>query len=188
MPTLGNYSRGANVPEGENRGKVQRLLGLSDADFMPDSLETSDGKMEVRRVAKTGRRVPIVSWALAGSMEGRGAFEDLANQIGEDVETTSRDPHAFAIEVSGDSMEPLAPNRAIVVFEPTMEPSNGMPVLVKLIDGRVFFKRLYRTGEKIILQSENDSYADLEFTHTEIAWIYPAKDIVTVANTRPRRI
>lgn len=136
----------------------------------------------------TKRRAPVVSWALAGEAAGRGYFEDLANQIDQTVETISRDPNVFAVEISGDSMEPTASPNDVVVFEPNMEPSSGMPVLVKLIDGRVFFKRLYRMAGKIILQSDNEEYRDMEFTQAEIAFIYPARDIHRNARSKPRRI
>jgi SOS-response transcriptional repressor LexA len=139
------------------------------------------------RTQQSKRRVPVVSWALAGNMQGRGAFEDLANQIDESIETSSRDPNAFAIEISGDSMEPTASHRDCVVFEPNMEAPNGWPVLVKLIDGRVFFKRLYRTGGKITLESDNETHPNLEFEQHEIAFVYPAKDIVKTASSRPRQ-
>jgi SOS-response transcriptional repressor LexA len=183
--TYSNYERGvARIPE-KVREILKNRLDLNDGDFAPDQSEPPVGKM----VPQNGkRRVPVVSWALAGSMHGRGHFEDLANQIDEQVETSSRDPNAFAIEISGDSMEGTASPGDIVVFEPNMEPWNGMPVLVKLIDGRVFFKRLYRTHGKIVLESDNDAHPDLEFDQHEIAFIYPAKDIHRVAKPRPRRI
>lgn len=144
--------------------------------------------MTYRYKFSSKRRVPVVSWALAGQAQGRGYFEDLANQIDQTVETVSRDPNAFAVEISGDSMEPLVSANDTVVLEPNMEPSNGMPVLVKLIDGRVFFKRLFRSGESVILQSDNPDYSDLEFERGEIAWIYPARDIHRTARPRPRRV
>src|SRR5688572_13725541 len=48
------------------------------------------------------RRVPIVSWAAAGSAKD---YQDLANQIDELVETNTKDPNAFAVIIEGDSME-----------------------------------------------------------------------------------
>lgn len=187
IPTIGNYSRGANVPDGENREKVQRLLQLHDADFLPDTLNTSDGRMGVIAATPPKRRVPIVSWAKAGSMQGGGAFEDLANQIEDTVETDSRDVNCFAIEIDGDSMEPFASHGDKITLEPNREAPNGYPVLVKLIDGRVFFKRLYKTGEKVVLQSENTAYADMEFPLDQIAFVYPTRDIIKTANSKPMR-
>lgn len=178
--TLSNYSSGLNPPTPEYRIKIKELLGLSDEDFEPDL-------MPRRTPELIKRRVPVVSWAFAGSVTGRGFFEDLANQTEETIETTSRDPNAFAIEISGDSMEPTASHRDCVVFEPNMEAPNGWPVLVKLIDGRVFFKRLYRTEDRVLLESDNETHQNLEFPLSEIAFVYPAKDIVKTAHSRPRR-
>lgn len=185
--TYNGYERGISPFPEKTREILKKKLNLTDADFLPDEIQTSEGRIKVAPDPVGRRRVPVVSWALAGTMEGRGHFEDLANQINETVETSSRDPNAFAIEISGDSMEPYVSPRDIVVFEPNHDATNGMPVLVKLIDGRVFFKRLYRNGVKITLQSDNDSYPDLEFDQNEIAFVYPARDIQKTATVKPRR-
>lgn len=191
LSTLAGYERGVSPIPSELREIIKEKLKLSDKDFEPDALnsyEPSNARVVSLKDEPIKRRVPVVSWALAGAMEGRGAFEDLANQIDETVETTSRDPNAFAIEISGDSMDPTVSHRDCVVLEPNMDAPNGWPVLVKLIDGRVFFKRLYRTSEKVILESDNSAHPDLEFEQSEIAFVYPAKDIVKTAQARPRRL
>lgn len=123
------------------------------------------------------RRVPVVSWAAAGQAR---AYEDLANQIEEVVETDSRDPNSFAIILEGDSMENKFYAGDRVVFAPNMEPRNGDAVVAKLTDGRVMFKYFYRTGpegSRIRLESENTNYGPLEFERSEFSFIYPAWEI-----------
>src|ERR1051326_7911476 len=68
------------------------------------------------------RRSPVVSWAAAGQAR---AYEDLANQIEETVETDCRDANAFAIIIEGDSMEPKFYAGDRVVFMPNSEARNG---------------------------------------------------------------
>jgi SOS-response transcriptional repressor LexA len=123
------------------------------------------------------RRAPVVSWAAAGQAR---AYEDLANQLEEWVETDCKDPNAFSIIIEGDSMEHkfLAGDR--VVFAPNSEPRNGDAVVAKLQDGRVMFKYFYRTGPeggRVKLVSENSNYGPLEFERSDFAFVYPAWEV-----------
>lgn len=123
------------------------------------------------------RRAPVVSWAAAGAAR---AYEDLANQIEETVETECKDPNTFAIIIEGDSMEHKFFAGDRVVFAPNSEPRNGDAVVAKLNDGRVFFKYYFRTGPegaKVKLASENPNYGPLEFERSEFLFIYPAWEI-----------
>jgi SOS-response transcriptional repressor LexA len=124
-----------------------------------------------------GRRAPVVSWAAAGQAR---AYEDLANQIEEYVETDCKDDNAFAIILEGDSMETkfLAGDR--VVFAPNMEPRNGDAVVAKLTDGRVLFKYFSRTGpegSRIRLSSENPNYGPVEYEGSDFTFVYPAWEV-----------
>lgn len=127
--------------------------------------------------AAPGRRAPVVSWAAAGQAR---AYEDLANQMEETVETDCKDPNAFTIILEGDSMEPKFYAGDRVVFAPNSEPRNGDAVVAKLSDGRVLFKYYSRTGpegSRIRLSSENPNYGPLEFESNDFAFIYPAWEI-----------
>jgi SOS-response transcriptional repressor LexA len=123
------------------------------------------------------KRVPVVSWAAAGAAR---AYEDLANQIEEQVESDCKDSNAFAIILEGDSMETKFYAGDRVVFAPNYEPRNGDAVVAKLTDGRVFFKYYYRTGHegaRVKLASENPNYGPLEFDRAEFVFIYPAWEV-----------
>lgn len=123
------------------------------------------------------RRAPVVSWAAAGQAR---AYEDLANQIEETVETDCRDANSFAIIIEGDSMENKFYAGDRVVFAPNSEPRNGDAVVAKLQDGRVFFKYFFRTGPeggRVKLVSENQNYGPLEFERADFAFIYPAWEV-----------
>lgn len=123
------------------------------------------------------RRAPVVSWAAAGQAR---AYEDLANQLEETVETECRDANAFAIIIEGDSMEHKFYAGDRVVFTPNSEPRNGDAVVAKLQDGRVLFKYFYRTGPegaRVKLVSENPNYGPLEFERSDFLFIYPAWEV-----------
>ncbi len=123
------------------------------------------------------RRVPIVSWAAAGTAKD---YQDLANQIDESVETGCKDANAFAVFIEGDSMEGKFYAGDRIVFAPNLEPRNGDAVLAKMADGRVFFKWFHRTGpegKRIRLSSENINYAPMEFAQDELQFVYPAWEV-----------
>jgi SOS-response transcriptional repressor LexA len=123
------------------------------------------------------KRAPVVSWAAAGQAR---AYEDLANQIEEVVETECRDANAFAIIIEGDSMETRFFAGDRVVFAPNSVPRNGDAVVAKLTDGRVLFKYYYRTGPeggRVKFVSENANYAPLEFESSELVFVYPAWEL-----------
>lgn len=123
------------------------------------------------------KKTPVVSWAAAGAAR---AYEDLANQIEENVETDCKDPNAFAIIIEGDSMEPKFYAGDRIIFAPNLEPRNGDAVVAKLSDGRVYFKYFYRTGPegtKVKLASENPNYNPMEFERDELVFVYPAWEV-----------
>ena len=123
------------------------------------------------------KKVPVVSWAAAGAAR---AYEDLANQIEESVESDCKDANAFAIIIEGDSMETKFYAGDRIVFAPNSQPRNGDAVVAKLSDGRVYFKYYYRTGHegtRIKLISENQNYGSLEFDQSEFIFIYPAWEL-----------
>jgi len=123
------------------------------------------------------KRAPVVSWAAAGQAR---AYEDVANQLEEWVETECRDPNAFAIIIEGDSMETKFFAGDRVVFAPNSEPRNGDTVVAKLADGRVLLKYYYRTGPegtRVKFVSENANYAPLEFERSELIFVYPAFEL-----------
>jgi transcriptional regulator with XRE-family HTH domain len=90
LATVGNYSRGANIPEGENREKVVRLLGLRDSQLLPDNGETSNA----REISKSEVELdfpPVVrNW-----MEGCTPVAEGPRRGGEDSEP----PDALAEEL-----------------------------------------------------------------------------------------
>ncbi|MDX1950941.1 MAG: S24 family peptidase [Verrucomicrobiota bacterium] len=130
-----------------------------------------------RPAGPMARQVPVVSWATAGAAKD---YEDLCNQLDEVVTTETKDPNAFAIIIEGDSMEPKFNAGDRIVFTPNQEPRNSDPVLVKMTDGRVFFKYFYRTGpegSRIKLVSENPAYSPIEVDRSEVTLIYPAFEL-----------
>jgi SOS-response transcriptional repressor LexA len=191
LATIGNYSRGANVPDGKNREKVQRLLGLRDEDFAPDSPSQLNAQPNAR-FADLGvegyRRVPVISMARAGNATD---YEDMMNFIEDYTVTKTKDENAFALIVEGDSMEKAYVAGDLIICSPRAMPRNGKPVVARIRDddipntGGVLFKRFYSTGpsgQKVRLESDNPNYPPIERDQSDFWFIYPV--VTTVRNER----
>ena len=75
----------------------------------------------------------------------------------------------YAIEVSGDSMEPLYRDRDQVIVNPAAEIRRGDRVVVQLEKGEVLIKELVRRTVKAVqLRSLNPDYAEITIPVTEL--------------------
>jgi phage repressor protein C with HTH and peptisase S24 domain len=64
------------------------------------------------------------------------------------------DPHAFAVEVTSDQLEPIYQNGTILVMSPSTEPRRGDRILLRTTAGDTLVRRLRRrTAKYIELQS-----------------------------------
>jgi phage repressor protein C with HTH and peptisase S24 domain len=82
------------------------------------------------------------------------------------------DPHAFALEVSGDSMEPVYREGDVIVVSPAAQIRRGDRVVLKTKAGEVMAKQLQRqTAHRIDLQSLNPRHPDRSFTVADVAWM-----------------
>ncbi len=142
-------------------------------------IEQTAAAERMGRLAQGGpRMVPVVSWARAGLAHD---FGDLCNQLEESVESSCRDPNAFALILEGDSMEPDFLAGDIVVFAPNSEARSGDFVVCRLEETHgVLFKRLRRTGssaEIYRLESLNPAYRPVEYPAQALRFVYPAVDM-----------
>ena len=131
-----------------------------------------------RRVG-AARSIPVVSVTAAG--RPLAAFDDFPTGGGHDyVDCPSdvADENAFALRISGDSMEPVIPDGSTIVVAPNMMPREGKPVVVKLENGDVTCKNFQRRGDQVILTPYNHSHEVQIFSVRELQWIYPVIKVV----------
>ena len=119
------------------------------------------------------QRVPVLGYAQAGA---KGYFDDAGYPVGsgwdEIVFPDLNDPHAFALEVTGDSMEPVYRDGDVIVVSPAAGIRKGDRVVVKTKDGEVMAKQLTRqTAHRVDLKSLNPRHADRTLAAEEIAWM-----------------
>ena len=119
------------------------------------------------------RTVPLIGLAQAGH---GGFFDDAGFPSGkgwdEIAAVAVNDEHAYALEVSGDSMKPAYRNGDIIIVSPAAQVRRGDRVVVKTKDGEVMAKELRRkTAKTIELASINPSHRDRTFQVKDIMWI-----------------
>jgi phage repressor protein C with HTH and peptisase S24 domain len=119
-----------------------------------------------------GRTIPIVGLARAGA---DGFFDDTGFPVGAD--DTVRFPDAgldrvYALEITGDSMEPLYRNGDVVIVQPGGAVRRGDRVVVRTKSGEVTAKELGRRTEgNIELVSLNPQYPTRKLPLNEVDWI-----------------
>ena len=119
-------------------------------------------------------RIPLLGLAQAG---GEGFFDDGGFPVGGSWDEISvpeiSDPNAYALEITGDSMEPVFREGDIVVVSPLVTPRRGDRVVAKTWAGEVMAKQLTRkSAKRIELKSLNSAHRDRSFEVTEVAWLH----------------
>lgn len=172
-PTTFNKSkRGAPTgklrwPSTESLAKVLGATGASLRDFV--SLTEGDATQQ-----SSARQVPLVGMAQAGS---HGYFTDAGFPAGAGWDGIPfpelSDEHAYALEISGDSMLPVFRDGDRVIVSPAASLRRGDRVVVKTNAGEVMAKQLLRlTAQRIELKSLNPAYEDREFALSDVAFIH----------------
>src|SRR5882757_1110218 len=112
--------------------------------------------------ARPAQSVPLLGLAQAGSS---GHFDENGFPTGKGWDEMALpsppEAHAYALEISGDSMRPVYRDGDIVVVSPGTAIRRGDRVVVKTTSGEVTVKELKRrTAKTLELQSLNTSHPD----------------------------
>ncbi len=119
------------------------------------------------------RPVPLTGFAQAGA---GGYFDDAGFPVGKGWDEISfpqvEDPHAYALEISGDSMEPAYRDGTIIVVSPAAPVRRGDRVVVRTHDGAVTAKELKRkTARTIELRAFNSDHGERTLDVDDVQWI-----------------
>lgn len=120
------------------------------------------------------RRIPLLGLAQAG---GEGFFDDAGFPVGGGWDEMSLpeigDPNAYALEIAGDSMEPVLHDGDTVIISPAAPIRRGDRVVARTVAGEVMAKQLARrSAKRIELRSLNPAHRDRSFDLQEVAWIH----------------
>ena len=137
------------------------------------SIEAFVGLIQGDKAAAPTRGVPLLGFAEAGA---GGYFDDGGFPAGAGWDEIAfpavDDTHAYALEVSGQSMEPAYRDGDIILVSPAAPIRRGDRVVVKTRDGEVMAKELKRsTAKSIELKSLNAEHADRIIAAADVLWI-----------------
>lgn len=126
------------------------------------------------RGPRPGRRIPLIGLAQAG---GEGFFDDGGFPVGGSWDEISlpeiADPNAYALEIAGDSMEPVFRDGDAVIVSPAAPVRRGDRVVVRTRFGEVMAKELKRqSAKRIELASLNPAHPDYSFELPDVAWMH----------------
>lgn len=152
-------------PSTESLAKVLEATASSFGEFV--------GLIGDSQAAGAVQRVPVIGYAQAGNA---GYFDDAGYPAGsgwdELLFPSLGDPHAYALEVSGDSMEPVYRDGDTIIVSPSASVRRGDRVVVRTKGGEVLAKQLAReTATRIELFSINRAHPDRVLQRIEIAWV-----------------
>lgn len=150
-------------PSTESISKVLRTVNMDFEDFA--SMAKNKGA--------TGPAIPVIGLAQAGD---EGFFDDAGFPCGgswEDVRIPGElDDNVYALEIAGDSMDPVLRAGDKVLVAPNASVRRGDRVVVKTIEGEVMAKELRKLTESSIeLASLNPEYEDRALSREEVQWI-----------------
>lgn len=151
-------------PSTESVAKVLNATGASLSEFV--SLVGAEANGD------TGQRIPVIGYAQAGES---GYFDDGGFPTGQGWDEVMfphiGDPHAYALEITGDSMEPVYRDGDIIVVSPGASVRRGDRVVVKTTEGEVMAKQLVRqSARRIELSSFNKLHEDRVLNIEDVTW------------------
>jgi phage repressor protein C with HTH and peptisase S24 domain len=163
----------ARWPSTESLAKVLDATGASLESFtaLVSGARTLSSGAAPRSAA---RRVPLIGLAQAG---GEGYFDDGGYPVGGGWDEVSlpdiADANAYALEISGESMEPVFRDGDLVIVSPSAPIRRGDRVVVRTSGGEVMAKQLVRkSARRVDLKSLNPEHPDYSFDLSDVSWMH----------------
>ncbi len=175
-PTTFNPSK-RRMPDGRARWPSTESLAKA-LDAAGANLEAFAQLVAGGRALASGQTaassIPLIGFAQAG---GDGYFDDGGYPAGAGWDEVSLpevgDPHAYALEIAGDSMEPVYRDGDVVIVAPGAPVRRGDRVVVRTVRGEAMAKQLARrSARRIELRSLNPDHQDYSFDLSEVAWMH----------------
>jgi len=153
----------ARWPSTESLAKSLQATGVSIDEFVTLITENSNATQSV----------PLIGFGEAGS---GGYFDDGGFPVGKGWDEIAfpkvSDEHAYALEISGDSMLPAYRDGDVIIVSPAAPVRRGDRVVVKTKSGEVMVKELKRqTAKQVELKSLNADHPERTLSLEEVVWI-----------------
>jgi phage repressor protein C with HTH and peptisase S24 domain len=117
--------------------------------------------------------IPLLGLAQAGAS---GAFDEEGFPAGKTRDEmalpVASDEHAYALEISGDSMTPIFRDGDVIIVSPAAPVRRGDRIVLKTRKGEVMVKELKRQSAKQVeLKSLNPDHPERTVATSDVAWM-----------------
>lgn len=164
-------------PDGKPRWpsteSISRILGATGA-TMSDFISLVED-LETNELANKFN-IPVIGFAQAGA---KGFFDEEGYPKGDSWDevrfpefNASDDDGIYALEINGDSMEPLYRKGDVLVVSPKAKIKNSDRVVIKTKKGEVMAKELFRqNASQVEIKSINPAHENRKIPKKDIAWM-----------------
>ena len=157
-------------PSTESVSRVLAATGATMSDFV-GMVEDIDVRQR-----RSGTLIPVIGFAQAGT---NGFFDEQGYPEGDSWKEVhfpetgaSNEDGIYALEITGDSMEPLYRKGDILVVSPKSKIRTGDRVIIKTHDGEVMAKELVKqNASRIEIKSLNPNHENREIAANNLAWM-----------------
>ncbi|HGH0879486.1 TPA: S24 family peptidase [Staphylococcus pseudintermedius] len=127
-------------------------------DFANEQLNEQNNKvLHINSHNVISEEVAVYGYASAGTGETLIDGVEFTTQYNGHIPN-----HDFALQVNGDSMEPMFEDKEIIFIDKTKQINSGQ-IGIFVIDGETYLKKVFINEEGIRLVSLNSKYPDLHF-------------------------
>lgn len=161
-------------PSTESIAKVLDATGSTIGQFMEFLRPEGSRAAESLDRSVPSNAIPLLGFAQAGA---GGFFDDGGFPAGQgwdvvDFPAAGTKAGVYALEIQGDSMQPLYRDGDVLIVEPGAQVRRGDRVVVKTTEGEVMAKVLMRQSARgIDLHSLNPEHPNRSFDLSEVEWI-----------------
>ncbi len=161
-------------PSTESIAKILAATGESLENFVALAKRPNPVRRSRKEPALSAfRAIPLLGLAQAGA---GGFFDDGGFPTGQGWDEIAfpalEDETAYALEVSGDSMQPYYRDGDVIIVSPAAKVRRGDRVVVATAEGEVMAKVLKRRTQAILeLSSFNPDHADRVLATRDVAWM-----------------
>lgn len=158
-------------PSTESISRVLTATGATMSEFVSlvEDLDSTKG-------AGSALTIPVIGLAQAGA---QGFFDEDGYPQGDSWDevrfpdcNTNNEEGCYALEITGDSMEPLYRNGDVLVVSPKAKLRNGDRVVLKTTSGEVMAKELVKqNASRVEIRSLNPAHENRKIIANDIAWI-----------------
>lgn len=195
--TIGSWKNVRHLTKPENIEKIEKILEVKYDDLcMPADLVELERQKNVTVIEDFIQHMKTINkdgWPLIGHTHGGPWIETIeeSEYPGDSEERVQapegvNDPNGFALEVNGDSMEPIFPDGCKILVSPNTQPAPGQYAVViantRLGNRESCFKQIFfdEKREKITLHSLNSKYPDIVIPMVDIYKVLPAVEVEIV--------